>query len=468
MRPPRSLQATLARLGMGVYQWRLLVLSGMGWAADNGIAIALPRIQYEWSIADRTIGLATSALFAGMTLGSIVWGSCADLYGRLYVFLRTLVVTAVLGAALSFAPTFGLVCVMSFGVGTGVGGSMPIDGTLFLESIPQSKHFWLTALSVFFSLGSVTGVFAVARMCPWSVHESPTFLVATDQLDDARSTLEQISTANGEDSTLNLDDVRDMDAAPSTSRGSDDPERTAMLGDDRASDRRGDSLDPSPSSFSFLPGALAERVTELAERSEPLFEAPNRRPVLLTWTLWALMSLAFTMFNAFYPLFLQRKLGQQADDVNEVHALYDYLWYAVSSVPGSLLGTALVESQLGRAKSLALALLVTSAAQLVFLASTSATAVVVAGMGVSLSATTAYAILYGFTPDVFPTSIRGTACAVASALGRITGIVAPMLAGALLQVRVELAVLTSVVLFALCACTALFLPSRTRAAAVHL
>lgn len=305
-------------------------------------------------------------------------------------------------------------------------------------------------------------------MGPWSVHESPTFLVATDQLDDARSTLEQISTANGEDSTLNLDDVRDMDAAPSTSRGSDDPERTAMLGDDRASDRRGDSLDPSSSSFSFLPGALAERVTELAERSEPLFEAPNRRPVLLTWTLWALMSLAFTMFNAFYPLFLQRKLGQQADDVNEVHALYDYLRYAVSSVPGSLLGTALVESQLGRAKSLALALLVTSAAQLVFLASTSATAVVVAGMGVSLSATTAYAILYGFTPDVFPTSIRGTACAVASALGRITGIVAPMLAGALLQVRVELAVLTSVVLFALCACTALFLPSRTRAAAVHL
>ncbi|KAI3626454.1 hypothetical protein CBS9595_001815 [Malassezia furfur] len=434
----------------------------------QGIAIALPRIQYEWSIADRTIGLATSALFAGMTLGSIVWGSCADLYGRLYVFLRTLVVTAVLGAALSFAPTFGLVCLLSFGVGTGVGGSMPIDGTLFLESIPQSKHFWLTALSVFFSLGSVTGAFAILRMGPWSVHESPTYLVATDQLDDARSTLEEISTANGNQRTLNLDDVRDMDAEPTTSQTSDDPGRAAMLGDDCASEGRGVSLDPSPSSFSFVPDALAERVAELAERSEPLFEAPNRRPVLLTWTLWALMSLAFTMFNAFYPLYLQRKLGQQAGDANEVHALYDYLWYAVSSVPGSLLGTALVESKLGRAKSLALALLVTSAAQLVFLASTSATAVVVAGMGVSLSATTAYAILYGFTPDVFPTSIRGTASAVASALGRITGIVAPMLAGALLQVRVELAVLTSMVLFALCACTALFLPSRTRATAVHL
>lgn len=121
----------------------------------QGIAITLPRLQYEWSIADRWIGVATSALFAGMTLGSIAWGSCADLYGRRFVFLRTLAVTAVLGAALSFAPSFALVCALCFGVGTGVGGSMPTDGTLFLESIPKTKHFWLTALSVFFSLGSV-------------------------------------------------------------------------------------------------------------------------------------------------------------------------------------------------------------------------------------------------------------------------------------------------------------------------
>lgn len=30
-----GVDATLTRLGMGPYQWRLLVLSGLGWAADN-------------------------------------------------------------------------------------------------------------------------------------------------------------------------------------------------------------------------------------------------------------------------------------------------------------------------------------------------------------------------------------------------------------------------------------------------
>lgn len=32
---------------------------------------------------------------------------------------------------------------------------MPTDGTLFLENLPKSKQYLLTALSVFFALGSV-------------------------------------------------------------------------------------------------------------------------------------------------------------------------------------------------------------------------------------------------------------------------------------------------------------------------
>lgn len=34
-------------------------------------------------------------------------------------------------------------------------GSMPTDGTLFLENLPHSKQYLLTLLSVFFSLGAV-------------------------------------------------------------------------------------------------------------------------------------------------------------------------------------------------------------------------------------------------------------------------------------------------------------------------
>ena len=75
-----------------------------------------------------------------MTLGSVVWGSFADLYGRRYVFLRTLAISAVFGALRSMAPSFAIACILCFGVGTGVGGSMPTDGTLFLFLVSVRRH----------------------------------------------------------------------------------------------------------------------------------------------------------------------------------------------------------------------------------------------------------------------------------------------------------------------------------------
>lgn len=64
-----------------------------------------------------------------------------------------------------------MLCVCFFGLGLGVGGSMPTDGTVFLENLPEEHHYLLTALSVFFSLGAIlTSTMAViivpSRSCP--------------------------------------------------------------------------------------------------------------------------------------------------------------------------------------------------------------------------------------------------------------------------------------------------------------
>lgn len=47
------------------------------------------------------------------------------------------------------------------GVGLGVGGSMPTDGTLFLENVSQHKHYLLTGLSTLFVLIFWSIVFTV-------------------------------------------------------------------------------------------------------------------------------------------------------------------------------------------------------------------------------------------------------------------------------------------------------------------
>jgi MFS family permease len=50
-------------------------------------------------------------------------------------------------------------------------GSMPTDGTLFLENVPKRKQYLLTLLSVFFSFGAVLsaliGILVIPRYsCP--------------------------------------------------------------------------------------------------------------------------------------------------------------------------------------------------------------------------------------------------------------------------------------------------------------
>ena len=166
------------------------------------------------------------------------------------------------------------------------------------------------------------------------------------------------------------------------------------------------------------------------------------------------------MFNVFFPIFLQRKLGSA--EASETSTLLNYLLYAVSSVPGSLAGAAMVETRLGRTGSLSLALALTIVAMLLFLVAQNATTVVLSSMLVSLTATTAYGVLYGYTPEVFPTRVRGTAGAVASALGRLTGIIAPLVAGSLLYVWELLPVVLSMLVFALTCLLAMLLPIETR------
>lgn len=121
-------------------------------------------------------------MFAGMMIGAIGWGTCSDLVGRSAAFNATLFFTALFGILASFANSFGSLCVLLFFLGSAVGvsspssnvntslnlvqGSMPTDGTLLLEHMPKGKEYLVTALSVFFSLGSVLSALIALFILP--------------------------------------------------------------------------------------------------------------------------------------------------------------------------------------------------------------------------------------------------------------------------------------------------------------
>lgn len=589
------LDKTIDRIGMGSYQWALLSLCGFGWMADNmwlqAIAMILPRVQRHYLVPDSYIGSVSSSMFAGMMIGAVGWGTCSDIMGRSTAFNATLFFTAIFGFLASLSNSFGTLCVALFFLGSSVGGSMPTDGTLLLEQLPREKQYLVTALSVFFSVGSVVSAVVallvlpnnscplassaellfpstlapppcdvetqnlgwkyvlithalltlsmfLARIVFFRLHESPRYLVHAGRPHDAIKSLQMISKFNGSNLSIELEDVRDHLNNPCDSvdphgpvddiqasedgrsggvatmnadgtritlvTGYDSTGETPVLDPDRAlfsplvlenpdllgtkestlqppkfndpsssssSLERPRIVNPPPISrthsrrlsdaslssrkFHILPPLLRRPLRSWWDRVQLVLSPEWLRTSVLMWSTWCAMALAYTMFNVYLPKLLETGSGSgSSHNVQSVpptktleQSLWDVVIFAIGGCPGAILGAWLIETRLGRRWSLAGSTFITAFFCVVFVLVESTWAVRASTVGISLSVTTMWAVLYGWTPEIFGTKVRGTACGIASALSRIGGMIAPMLGGMLLMMDRSLPVYASTVVF---------------------
>ncbi|CDU23811.1 uncharacterized protein SPSC_02440 [Sporisorium scitamineum] len=565
------LDRTMDRIGMGRYQWTVLILSGLGWAADNmwiqAIAIILPHIQRYFTLSDGIVGLASSSIFIGMFVGSIAWGTISDAYGRRAAFNVTLAVTAIFGTLSAMASSFSLLCLLLFAVGTGVGGSMPTDSSNLVENLPVRKHSYVTALSVFFSAGSVvssliglsvlsarnpqgwrwllgalafvTVLFVSARVVFFRLLESPKYLVHAGRPQEARDILQRIHRYNGGATiSLRIQDVEDHGHSGVSDRGCNlessqhslhqhaaradeghagaggqnrfrdsyavdedddaggisgreassrpllnhaadaDEDNSRKSDEDTNSIRTRNDVCPSstspdlPASLSWLPKSWHPSAADLASRYSEMFSPEWKRTSLLIWIIWGGMSYGFTTFNVLLPKLLEQRydapehatvLSAEPDDASIRRALVDILVYSLSSLPGSLISAYMVETRLGRIGTMVSSTAVMAASVLLFSLTYWRSSLTM----VSVSSSISYAAIYGYTPEVMAPTIRATACGTASAISRVAGIVAPLLAGWAFSLApaVPLFLATSVLVIVTLAMAMLPIETRGRAAA---
>ncbi|CAG8483346.1 8940_t:CDS:10 [Ambispora gerdemannii] len=489
------LDAFITRIGMGKFQKQLLVLCGFGWLADNMwlqcIAVILPRVQVHFDVSDRYIGTLSSSVFIGMMFGALFWGVLSDTNGRKQAFNLTLAVTALFGVFSSLAQSFVQLCVMLFLLGFGVGGNMPVDGALFLEFIPKENQYLLTFLSVFFSfgavlsssiayvilppyscpeisgkpgdcdintqnngwrymlaiLGSLTFLMLISRLFFFRLQESPKYLLTNNRKHDAVLVLRKIARINGNPVQIRVSDF------PTTP----DPSNNATS---TSSSPQNISpflvvASPDEDNFEFFSNPVFStkyHVSAKLRSVQPLFNPKWIKTTLLVWAIWGLVGYAYTTFNVFLPKYLE-SLGLEDEDMPNQRdslmkeVLRDYLIYSICGVPGSVVGAYLIESSLGRKGSMAIATFGTSLAVFLFITVRSSTNIILSSATVSFLATLNYAVIYGYTPEVFEVKMRGTACGISSAIGRIAGIIAPVVTGALLSVNISIPLFLSAMLF---------------------
>ncbi|KAJ2471217.1 hypothetical protein GGI02_002412 [Coemansia sp. RSA 2322] len=497
-------------------------------------------------------------MFLGLMCGALVWGPVSDRFGRLVAFRWTLVVTSVFGLLASAVPTFGLLCLCLFGLGSGVGGNMPVDGAIFLEFIPREKRHLLTMLSVFFSFGSVlTSSIALAVLPPFScpddsdengcdvskqnngwryllvamsgttiimvilrngcfrLHESPKFLLQNKRRSDVVVVLKKIARFNGgaarkspraaesaaRASTRTEDEAGARSLLiPSGTAGMRARQHTEHMTDDSHSWLEWPEAAEGNSHEGELPqrdGGSVHRIAALkawakscqqslaavvdvrshATLLKPLFSPSLRRTTLLIWAIWAIVAMGFTMFNVFLPKLLETRHSEAPQPLEpasvaltgshakQIRVYRDALIYAVSGIPGSIVGAWLVDTRLGRIYSMALSTFISGLALVAFALTAkthNAAMTILSSSMFGFMSTLMFAVIYAYTPEVFHPSVRGTACGMASALGRVSGIVAPLITGLLLGISTTVPLYVSVGLLGIASGCMIALPIETR------
>ncbi|KAJ2554523.1 hypothetical protein IWW35_001232 [Coemansia sp. RSA 1878] len=503
-----ELNRMISNIGFGRYQRRVLALCGLGWTADNAwmqcTACILPRVQRHYGVSNSKIGLMSSSMFLGLMCGALVWGPVSDRFGRLIPYKWTLVVSATFGLLASASPSFPFLCVCLFGLGSGVGGNMPVDGAIFLEFIPREKRHLLTMLSVFFSVGSVvTSAVALALLPPFScpdagtcdvstqnngwryllvtmslltivmvvlrngwfrLYETPKFLLQNKRRADVVMVLKKVATFNGKKQ------ARDAQQSPIMDGAESDEAHAWLEWPETDADCASQRTDAGRVSHGWMRSAM-RRVHEAANIKShvkllrPLFAPGLRRTTILVWAIWGIVAMGFTMFNVFLPKLLETHAPPSPGHSTQIAVYRDSLIYAISGVPGSLLGAWLVDTRLGRIYSMVLATSISGVALIGFAFAAKAhisALTVVASSVFGLTSTLMFAVIYAYTPEVFRPAVRGTACGMASAVGRVVGIVAPLVTGLLLEISTSVPLYVSVALLWMAAGCMFMLPIETR------
>jgi len=133
------------------YQIAVLVLCFIVVAIDGfdtaSIGYIAPALKQEWGLTPPQLAPAFGAGLFGLMIGAFLMGPIADRIGRKAAILTSMLVFGTGTLVSAFSGSIGMLTVMRFLIGIGLGGAMPICIALTSEFSPQKQRVFLVSLS---------------------------------------------------------------------------------------------------------------------------------------------------------------------------------------------------------------------------------------------------------------------------------------------------------------------------------
>lgn len=400
---------------------RVLTGTGIGWALDamdvGLISFIIAALTAHWGLTRGEGGLIASIGFAGMAIGASLGGLLADRIGRRQVFALTLLVYGIATGASALVGGLAMLLVLRFFVGLGLGAELPVASTYVSEFAPARirgrlivilEAFWAvgwTASAIIgyfvvpasengwrwaFALGAIPALYAiVVRM---GLPESPRWLARRGRIAEAEKIVAEFEASAGISTPVSVG----ADAGAGAAAGAD--------------------ADIAARAVTKQETVKPEKVKRLAALLAPEY----RKRTLSIWTVWFCVNFAY--YGAF--IWIPSILVEAGFPL--VKSFGFTLIITLAQLPGYAVAAWLIEVW-GRRLTLSVFLIGSAASAIAFGTVHVEGAIIAAGMSLSFFNLGAWGAVYAVTPELYPTSLRGTGSGWAAGVGRIASIIAPLL-----------------------------------------
>ena len=367
-----------------VSERRLLGIAGLGWlfdAMDVGIlSFIIAALHAEWKLTPQEMSWIGSVNSIGMAVGAFVFGLLADRVGRKYVFIITLLFFSIGSGLSALTTTLWAFLILRFFIGMGLGGELPVASTLVSETVaPERRGRIVVLLESFWAFG-----WLAAALISYFIIPAYGWQIAL------------LITAIPAFYALYL--------------------RIAL---------------PDSPKYEKL---AQERKPTIMENVKSVWSRKYARPTAMLWIVW------FCVVFSYYGMFLWLPSVMVMKGFSMIKSFEYVLIMTLAQLPGYFSAAWLIEKA-GRKMVLTVYLLGTAVSAYFFGSAESLALLLASGMFLSFFNLGAWGALYAYTPEQYPTSIRGTGAGMAAGFGRIGGILGPLLVGYLVARGTEISMI---------------------------
>jgi putative MFS transporter len=353
-----------------ISQRKLLGVAGFGWlfdAMDVGmLSFIIAALQKDWGLTVEQMGWIGSVNSIGMAVGALLFGLLADRIGRRNVFIVTLLLFSVGSGLSALTTTLTAFLVLRFLIGMGLGGELPVASTLVAESVPaKDRGRVVVLLESFWAGGWLVSALISYFVIPKYGWQTALLLAAVPAL-----------------YALYL--------------------RWSL-----------------PDSPRF---ASARKEETVWDNIAKVWSSPYRKETIMLWVLW------FCVVFSYYGMFLWLPSVMVMKGFSLIKSFEYVLIMTLAQLPGYFSAAWLIE-RVGR-KFVLIAYLSGTALSAYFFGNADSLALLMtSGILLSFFNLGAWGALYAYTPEQYPTSIRGTGAGMAASFGRLGGILGPLFVG---------------------------------------